>query len=130
MKEGSTPAYFLPSSSPTIPPLQLWLEFVQSPSSREQELLESVLKAWFMLGKLGGFNSSNLQAGAGGEGRLMAWFMLGKQGASELQVEGKGARVQLPVTLRNPAAPPPRGPFPVRQHRRLEASSRAASPKP
>jgi len=41
--------------------LWVWLEFHQAPSSREQELLESVLKAWFMVGKLGGYNSSNLQ---------------------------------------------------------------------
>ncbi|GAX83147.1 hypothetical protein CEUSTIGMA_g10573.t1 [Chlamydomonas eustigma] len=41
--------------------LWVWVEFIDSPSAREQELLESVVKAWFMLGKLGGFNTSNLQ---------------------------------------------------------------------
>ena len=35
----------------------------QAPSTRDQELFDSVLKAWFMLGKLGGYNSNNLQVG-------------------------------------------------------------------
>jgi len=41
--------------------LQVWLEFVQTPSTREVDLAEAVLKAWFMIGKLGGYNSQNLQ---------------------------------------------------------------------
>lgn len=34
------------------------------PGPRETELLEAVLRAWFMLGKLGGYDSSNLQVAA------------------------------------------------------------------
>ena len=41
--------------------LWVWIEFNQPPSAKDQELLESVVKAWFMLGKLGGYNSGNLQ---------------------------------------------------------------------
>jgi hypothetical protein len=41
--------------------LWLWFEFYDLPSSRERELLESCIKAWFMIGKLGGFNAQNLQ---------------------------------------------------------------------
>ena len=46
-----------------VDPLALWLwfEFCDPPSSREKELLDSCIKAWFLVGKLGGFNSQNQQ---------------------------------------------------------------------
>lgn len=50
-------------SFPTLLCPQVWLEFYRAPSSRERELIEGVLKAWFMLGKLGGYNSQNMQVG-------------------------------------------------------------------
>ena len=34
-------------------------------SEKDRELLESCLKGWFAVGKLGGFNSTNLQVGGG-----------------------------------------------------------------
>lgn len=37
------------------------MEMYEAPSSRDQDLLESVVKAWFMVGKLGGFNGGNMQ---------------------------------------------------------------------
>ena len=37
------------------------MEMYEAPSSRDQDLLESVIKAWFMVGKLGGFNGGNMQ---------------------------------------------------------------------
>lgn len=43
--------------------LWVWLEFVVPPAQREKELLQSTLKSWFVVGKLGGFNSQNLQVG-------------------------------------------------------------------
>lgn len=43
--------------------LWVWLEFVVPPAQREKELLQNVLKSWFVVGKLGGFNSQNLQVG-------------------------------------------------------------------
>ncbi|KAF5833414.1 hypothetical protein DUNSADRAFT_10283 [Dunaliella salina] len=67
-------------------PMQVWLEFLQPPSSREVDLTEAVLKAWFMVGKLGGYNSQNLQVGSEtqtvfffkgdlAKAVLKAWFM-------------------------------------------------------
>ncbi|GFR47844.1 hypothetical protein Agub_g9624, partial [Astrephomene gubernaculifera] len=41
--------------------LWLWLEFLEPPLGSERELLEGVLKSWFAVGKLGGYNSQNLQ---------------------------------------------------------------------
>ncbi|GLI70598.1 hypothetical protein VaNZ11_015528, partial [Volvox africanus] len=41
--------------------LWVWLEFLEAPVAEEQELLEGVLKSWFAVGKLGGYNSQNLQ---------------------------------------------------------------------
>jgi hypothetical protein len=41
--------------------LWVWLEFVAPPGAREQEMLQSTVQSWFVVGKLGGFNSSNLQ---------------------------------------------------------------------
>ena len=41
--------------------LWVWVEFNQLPSAKDREMLESVVKAWFMLGKLGGYNSGNMQ---------------------------------------------------------------------
>lgn len=41
--------------------LWVWLEFVVPPAQREKELLQSTLKSWFVVGKLGGFNCQNLQ---------------------------------------------------------------------
>lgn len=42
--------------------MQIWLEMAKAPSARERELLETVLEAWFILGRLGGFNTLNMQA--------------------------------------------------------------------
>ncbi|QDZ19443.1 DUF3531 domain-containing protein [Chloropicon primus] len=41
--------------------LWIWFEFFSEPSEAEQEMLASVLDAWFVLGKLGSFNTVNLQ---------------------------------------------------------------------
>ena len=40
---------------------QLWMEMYEAPSEGEAELVEEVLKSWFMVGRLGGFNGMNLQ---------------------------------------------------------------------
>jgi len=37
------------------------MEMHNSPSEGEQEMVEEVLKSWFMIGRLGGFNGMNLQ---------------------------------------------------------------------
>jgi len=41
--------------------LWIWLRMWNAPSEKEVEMLSAVVESWFMLGKLGGFNSSNLQ---------------------------------------------------------------------
>jgi hypothetical protein len=43
--------------------MQLWMEMYEAPSEGEAELVEEVLKSWFMVGRLGGFNGMNLQVG-------------------------------------------------------------------
>jgi hypothetical protein len=54
----------------------LWFEAGGDPSAKtsnwtqdDAELLDGVLTAWFMLGRLGGFNSGNLQLSQQGRGR-------------------------------------------------------------
>ena len=39
----------------------IWLQTEQSLDKDQELLLEEVLKAWFILGKLGGFNAANMQ---------------------------------------------------------------------
>ncbi|GLC50815.1 hypothetical protein PLESTB_000435100 [Pleodorina starrii] len=41
--------------------LWLWLEFIEAPMSSETDMLEGLLKSWFAVGKMGGYNSQNLQ---------------------------------------------------------------------
>ncbi|XP_031110114.1 uncharacterized protein LOC116014235 isoform X1 [Ipomoea triloba] len=39
----------------------IWFELYGAPSDREVELIGSVVQAWYVMGRLGAFNSSNLQ---------------------------------------------------------------------
>ncbi|WJX65200.1 hypothetical protein P8452_49885 [Trifolium repens] len=39
----------------------IWFEFYGSPSDRDVNLIGSVIQAWYVMGRLGAFNSSNLQ---------------------------------------------------------------------
>lgn len=41
--------------------MQIWLEMAAPPTEDDKDMLETVLTAWFMIGRLGGFNSMNLQ---------------------------------------------------------------------
>nr|XP_016514471.1 PREDICTED: uncharacterized protein LOC107831234 [Nicotiana tabacum] len=41
----------------------IWFELYGSPSDRDVNLLGSVIQAWYVIGRLGAFNSSNLQLG-------------------------------------------------------------------
>jgi hypothetical protein len=56
--------------------LWVWLEFVVPPAQREKELLQSTLKSWFVVGKLGGFNSQNLQVGVAAGCESPYWVCL------------------------------------------------------
>ena len=43
--------------------LWIWIEFETGPASEDQQMyLEELLKAWFIVGRMGGYNSINLQA--------------------------------------------------------------------
>lgn len=49
----------------------VWLELYSPPSPAELEMVQEVVNSWFMLGRLGAYNSGNLQvlySGGGGEG--------------------------------------------------------------
>ncbi|WP_353929637.1 DUF3531 family protein [Okeanomitos corallinicola TIOX110] len=39
----------------------IWIKFSNVPSQQEKQYVEEVFNSWFYLGKLGGFNSENLQ---------------------------------------------------------------------
>ncbi|GMH34538.1 hypothetical protein BSKO_02372 [Bryopsis sp. KO-2023] len=41
--------------------LWVWFEFYSPPSESDKELFSETLRSWFVVGKLGGYNSSNLQ---------------------------------------------------------------------
>ncbi|CAN1185402.1 hypothetical protein LINPERPRIM_LOCUS39007 [Linum perenne] len=42
----------------------IWFEFVGSPSDRDVALFGGVIQSWYVMGRLGSFNSSNLQLGS------------------------------------------------------------------
>ena len=42
--------------------VQIWVELARPLSADQRELLDYVFQAWYALGRLGGFNSLNLQA--------------------------------------------------------------------
>lgn len=41
--------------------LWIWIQLFAPPSPSEEEMIQEVLGSWFLLGRLGGFDSSNLQ---------------------------------------------------------------------
>jgi hypothetical protein len=41
--------------------LQFWLELYQPPTPKQVELVTQIISAWFIVGKMGGFNGINLQ---------------------------------------------------------------------
>ncbi|CAN4077725.1 unnamed protein product [Withania somnifera] len=41
----------------------IWIELYGSPSDRDVNILGSVIQAWYVMGRLGAYNSSNLQLG-------------------------------------------------------------------
>ncbi|MBA0799023.1 hypothetical protein Gohar_009559 [Gossypium harknessii] len=41
----------------------IWFELYGAPSDREVDLIGSVIQSWYVMGRLGAFNSSNLQVG-------------------------------------------------------------------
>ncbi|KAJ9522624.1 hypothetical protein QJQ45_019700 [Haematococcus lacustris] len=86
--------------------LWVWLEFSKgAPSPREVELLEALLQAWFMVGKMGGYNSQNMQVfyNAGDDQSFFNYSVQeaeDSQGSllhdvSQVEVEGEWARFRV-----------------------------------
>ena len=63
-REGSTVPMLVKFKEFKSHNLWIWLESHNKISEMEQPLLDEVFKAWFVLGKLGGFNSENMQVQA------------------------------------------------------------------
>lgn len=40
---------------------QVWFELCEKPTEDDLDLLDAVLSSWFMIGRLGGYNTMNLQ---------------------------------------------------------------------
>lgn len=83
----------------------LWFEFYSFPLERERELLEGVMRSWFIIGKLGGFNSQNMQVyhNAASDSSYLEYSMDDVNSAmpslmhemGDLDYHGKWARVNL-----------------------------------
>ncbi len=51
----------------------LWLRFVDNPSQAEKNYVDGIIDSWYVLGRLGGFNSENLQAHD--QGADLSWMV-------------------------------------------------------
>ena len=50
----------------------IWIRFAESPTQDEKNYLDGVFDSWYVLGRLGGFNSENLQTHE--EGSDLSWM--------------------------------------------------------
>ena len=50
----------------------IWLQFAEIPSEAEKNYIDGIFDSWYVLGRLGGFNSENLQTNE--EGCEISWF--------------------------------------------------------
>ena len=50
----------------------IWIKFFEFPSEAEKNYLDALFDSWYVLGRLGGFNSENLQSH--GEGSDLSWM--------------------------------------------------------
>ena len=50
----------------------IWIKFFEFPTEAEKNYLEALFDSWYVLGRLGGFNSENLQSH--GEGSDLSWI--------------------------------------------------------
>ena len=50
----------------------IWLRFKEAPSQGEKDYVDGVFDSWYVLGRLGGFNASNLQSQE--EGSELSWM--------------------------------------------------------
>lgn len=42
--------------------VQMWVELHSKPSAKEQDMLDQLISAWYTVGRVGGYEGSNLQA--------------------------------------------------------------------
>lgn len=90
-----------PPSPP--PPPQLWFEFAGTATDADTDLLDGVLTAWFLLGRLGAFNGANLQLSEGDGlaaraydgGRLPTAATAVMHECGDLETRGRWARVRV-----------------------------------
>ena len=50
----------------------IWIKFSEAPTQDEKNYLDGVFDSWYVLGRLGGFNSENLQTHE--EGSDLSWM--------------------------------------------------------
>ena len=50
----------------------IWIKFFEIPDQSEKNYLDGVFDSWYVLGRLGGFNSENLQSHQ--EGSELSWM--------------------------------------------------------
>ena len=50
----------------------IWIKFFEFPTEAEKNYLDALFDSWYVLGRLGGFNSENLQSH--GEGSDLSWM--------------------------------------------------------
>ena len=50
----------------------IWLRFVDVPAQGERSYIDGIFDSWYVIGRLGGFNSGNLQAHE--EGNNLSWM--------------------------------------------------------
>jgi Protein of unknown function (DUF3531) len=41
--------------------MQMWLELYSTPGDKEMGILEQVIQSWFIVGRVGGYDATNLQ---------------------------------------------------------------------
>lgn len=81
----------------------LWFESATAWTPDDADLLDGVLTAWFLLGRLGGFNSSNLQLSRGDgiaaraydAARLPSASLATLHDCGEVEIKGKLARASV-----------------------------------
>ena len=74
--------------------LWVWVELYSPPASAELEMIQEVVNSWFMLGRLGAYNSSNLQ---------VLYSATGSEGM-EYEAAGQGEGGQLASTMHDMGA--------------------------
>ena len=50
----------------------IWIKFLEIPTQSDKSYLDGIFDSWYVLGKLGGFNSENLQSH--NEGSELSWM--------------------------------------------------------